>query len=159
MQIEGKYVSEKARQKVTIFCDGGCKPNPGAGAWAAILRCGKIEKELTGGESETTNNRMELTAVTRALEALKFPCDVLIVTDSEYLANAFRQGWIVKWKKNGWKTSTKQPVKNKELWEELDELISKHHVTWEWTRGHAGHAENERCDELATETRMKLFGV
>src|SRR5262245_7066493 len=157
-QYEGMEVSEK-RQKVTIFCDGGCKPNPGAGAWAAILRCGKIEKELTGGESETTNNRMELTAVTRALEALKFPCDVTIVTDSEYLANAFRQSWIVKWKKNGWKTSTKQPVKNKELWEALDELIAKHSVTWEWTRGHAGHPENERCDELATETRMKLFGI
>lgn len=149
----------KARPSVTIFCDGGCKPNPGAGAWAAILRSGKTEKELTGGESETTNNRMELTAVTRALEALKFPCDVTIVTDSEYLANAFRQRWIEKWKRNGWKTAAKEPVKNKELWEELDSLISKHHVTWEWTRGHSGHPENERCDELATETRRKLFGV
>lgn len=146
-----------ARPTVTIFCDGGCKPNPGAGAWAAILRYGEKEKELSGGECLTTNNRMELTAVTRALEELKVPCDVRIVTDSEYLANAFRQKWIEKWKKNGWKTAAKEPVKNKDLWVELDALIAKHHVTWEWTKGHAGHAENERCDVLATETRMRLF--
>ncbi len=148
----------ETRSSVTIFCDGGCKPNPGAGAWAAILRCGETEKELTGGERETTNNRMELTAVTRALEELKVPCDVRIVTDSEYLANAFRQKWIDNWKRNGWKTSTKEPVKNKDLWVALDALIAKHRITWEWTKGHAGHAENERCDELATETRVKLFG-
>ena len=147
------------RSKVTIFCDGGCKPNPGAGAWAAILRSDGKEKELTGGEAVTTNNRMELTAVTRALEQLKRACDVTIVTDSEYLANAFRQKWIDKWKRNGWKTASKEPVKNKELWVELDALISTHQVTWEWTRGHAGHPENERCDELASETRRKMFGV
>ena len=147
-----------ARPSVTIFCDGGCKPNPGVGAWAAILRYGDKEKELTGGERETTNNRMELTAVTRALEELKTPCDVRIVTDSEYLANAFRQKWIDNWKRNGWKTAAKEPVKNKDLWVELDALIATHRVTWEWTKGHAGHAENERCDELATETRMRLFG-
>ncbi len=153
-------MSEKseARPNVVIFCDGGCKPNPGAGAWAAILRYGEKEKELTGGERETTNNRMELTAVTRALEELKVPCSVRIVTDSEYIANAFRQKWIDNWKRNGWKTASKEPVKNKELWVTLDALIAKHLVTWEWTRGHAGHPENERCDELATETRMKLFG-
>jgi ribonuclease HI len=148
----------ETRRAVTIFCDGGCKPNPGAGAWAAILRCGETEKELTGGERQTTNNRMELTAVTRALEALNQPCDVTIVTDSEYLANAFRQKWIDNWKRNGWKTAAKEPVKNKDLWVALDALISKHRITWEWTKGHAGHEENERCDVLATETRVKLFG-
>lgn len=148
-----------ARPAVTIFCDGGCKPNPGAGAWAAILRSGAKETELTGGEAKTTNNRMELTAVTRALEALKIPCDVAIVTDSQYLMNAFKEGWITKWKRNGWKTAAKEPVKNKELWEALDALIAKHHVTWKWTRGHAGHTENERCDVLASETRMRMFGV
>ena len=149
----------EARPTVMIFCDGGCKPNPGAGAWAAILRFGDKEKELTGGEAATTNNRMELTAVTRALEELKVPCAVRIVTDSEYMANAFRQKWIDNWKRNGWKTAAKEPVKNKDLWVSLDALIAKHHVTWEWTKGHAGHPENERCDELATETRMKLFGL
>jgi len=149
----------KSRPKVTIFCDGGSRPNPGPGAWAAILRSGGKEKEISGGEPETTNNRMELTAVTRALETLKVPCDVTVVTDSEYLANAFRQKWIDKWKRNGWKTASKDPVKNKDLWEALDALIARHHVTWEWCRGHSGHAENERCDELATETRRALFGA
>ena len=145
--------------KVTIFCDGGCRPNPGPGAWAAILRFGPKEKELSGGEAQTTNNRMELTAVTRALQELKVPCLVTIVTDSQYVANAFRQKWLANWKRNGWKSATKEPVKNKDLWEALDAQIQKHTVTWEWTRGHSGHPENERCDELATETRVKLFGA
>ena len=147
------------RHQVTIFCDGGCRPNPGNGGWGAILRYGEVEKELSGAEPDTTNNRMELTAVTRALEALKVPCDVTIVTDSEYLANAFRQNWIGKWKKNGWKTASKDPVKNQDLWIVLDALIAKHNVKWEWTKGHAGHAENERCDELATQARVKQFGA
>ena len=159
MSADAKPPAAKAAPKVMIFCDGGCRPNPGPGAWAAILRYGEKEKELTGGEAQTTNNRMELTAVTRALEELKVPCLVTIVTDSEYVANAFRQNWIVNWKRNGWKSSTKQPVKNRELWEALDALIQKHTVTWEWTRGHSGHPENERCDELATETRVKMFGA
>ena len=148
-----------APPEVVIFCDGGCRPNPGPGAWAAILRFGAKEKELSGGEAETTNNRMELTAVTRALEELKVPCSVTVVTDSEYVANAFRQKWIDNWKRNGWKSSTKQPVKNRDLWEALDAQIQKHTVKWEWTRGHSGHPENERCDELATETRVKMFGA
>ncbi|HEY3322314.1 MAG TPA: ribonuclease HI [Planctomycetota bacterium] len=147
------------RQRVTIFCDGGCRPNPGYGGWGAILRCGNVEKEFSGAEADTTNNRMELTAVTRALEALKEPCAVTIITDSEYLANAFRQKWIEKWKRNGWKTSTKEPVKNQDLWVALDALIASHKVTWEWTRGHCGHPENERCDLLATEARQRKFGV
>ena len=153
------FVSDKPIPRVTIFCDGGSRPNPGPGAWAAILRTDGKEKELSGGEKDTTNNRMELTAVTRALEQLKCTCEVTIVTDSEYLANAFRQHWIDKWKRNGWKTASKELVKNQDLWVALDALISKHKVAWEWTRGHSGHPENERCDELATETRMKLFGA
>jgi ribonuclease HI len=147
-----------ARPRVMIFCDGGASPNPGPGAWAAILRHNGKDKELSGGEPETTNNRMELTAATRALQDLKAPCDVSVVTDSEYMANAFRQRWLEKWKKNGWKTAAKEPVKNQDLWITLDALVAKHHVTWEWCKGHAGHAENERCDELATATRRKLYG-
>jgi len=143
---------------VTIFCDGGSKTNPGPGGWAAILRTKGKETEISGAEADTTNNRMELTALTRALQALKVKCNVTVVTDSEYVANAFRQKWIDKWKRNGWKTSTKEPVKNKDLWMALDELIQKHNVEWEWTRGHAGHPENERCDELATMARIAKFG-
>ena len=143
------------RPHVTIFTDGGCKPNPGPGGWAALLRCPdlKLKKELSGYEPDTTNNRMELTAVTRALQTLKLPCTVTVVTDSEYLANAFRQGWLAKWKRNGWKTASKEPVKNQDLWCALDESLAQHTVHWEWTRGHVGHPENERCDELATMAR------
>ena len=150
--------SELKRARVFIFSDGGCRPNPGPGGWAAILKCPekKLEKELSGAERQTTNNRMELTAVTRALEELKVPCDVTVVTDSEYIANAFRQKWLESWKRNGWKTSSKEPVKNQDLWRALDELVAKHCITWEWTRGHSGHPENERCDELATGARERL---
>lgn len=144
------------RPCVTIFTDGGCSPNPGPGGWAAILQYrGAAEKELSGYEPDTTNNRMELTAVARALEVLKKPCDVTIVTDSQYLANAFRQGWLAKWKRNGWKTAAKEPVKNRDLWEMLDGLIATHSVRWEWTKGHAGHHENERCDRLVAEARAR----
>ena len=147
----------EAMPKVQIFSDGGCKPNPGAGGWAAILRYAEkgAEKDLTGYEADTTNTRMELTAVTRALEALKIPCDVTIVTDSQYLMNAFTQGWMTKWKRNGWKTAAKEPVKNQDLWIALDTQIARHKITWGWTKGHAGHAENERCDILATEARER----
>jgi len=147
----------KTLPEVTIFSDGGCSPNPGLGGWAAILRCGEVEKEISGAERQTTNNRMELTAVTRALETLKGPCRVTVVTDSEYLANAFRQRWIEKWKRNGWKTSTKDPVKNQELWMALDALAAKHQITWQWCRGHSGHPENERCDEMVGEARRRLL--
>ncbi|MBI3830251.1 MAG: ribonuclease HI [Planctomycetes bacterium] len=147
----------KIRAQVTLFTDGGCKPNPGPGGWGAILRCAEksLEKELSGYEPATTNNRMELIAVTRALQELKAPCDVTIVTDSEYIANAFKQGWLAKWKRNGWKTASKEPVKNQDLWVALDGLISQHQVRWEWIRGHTGHPENERCDELATLARER----
>ena len=151
--------AQKQRLRVTIFSDGGCNPNPGPGAWAAILRHDKKEKEISGGEAQTTNNRMELTAVARALEELKEPCEVTVVTDSEYLANAFRQGWLAKWKRNGWRTAQKLPVKNQDLWQALDALIARHQVAWEWQRGHTGHPENERCDELVAETRRKMFGA
>jgi ribonuclease HI len=136
-------------KKVQLITDGACLGNPGPGGWAAILRCGEQERELTGSEAQTTNNRMELTAAVRGLRALKEPCEVEVVTDSEYLKNGITQ-WIVKWKRNGWKTASKQPVKNQDLWEELDFQVSRHTVRWTWTRGHASHADNNRADELAT---------
>ena len=133
---------------VTIYTDGGCSPNPGPGGWGAILISGKHRKELKGGEPVTTNNRMELMAAISALEALKRPCDVDLHTDSQYL----RQGimsWIHGWKRNGWKTSSKKPVVNQDLWSELDALTAQHEITWTWTKGHANHQDNNRCDELA----------
>jgi ribonuclease HI len=133
---------------VEIFTDGACSGNPGPGGWGAILRHGDHVKELSGGEAETTNNRMELTAAIRALEALKEPCRVDLWTDSNYLRDGI-SGWINGWKRNGWKTATKKPVKNVELWQALDEARAPHEVTWHWVKGHAGHAENERADELA----------
>jgi ribonuclease HI len=134
-------------QKVEIYTDGGCQPNPGTGGWAAILLYGDTEKELSGGEPNTTNNRMELTAAVRALEALKRPCHVVLHTDSEYLKNGVST-WIHGWKKNGWKRK-EGALKNIDLWQRLDELIAKHKIEWRWVRGHAGHELNERCDVLA----------
>ncbi len=137
-----------ALPKVTIFTDGACSGNPGPGGWGAILRFGDIEKELKGGENPTTNNRMELMAAISALEALKKPTAVDLTTDSQYV----RQGitsWIHNWKKNGWRTASKEPVKNVDLWQRLDEALKQHEVRWHWIKGHAGHAENERADQLA----------
>ena len=134
--------------EVEIFTDGACRGNPGPGGWGAVMRYGGIEKELYGGDALTTNNRMELTAVIRALEALKRHCKVRVVTDSQYVKNGITQ-WITKWKKNGWRTSDRKPVKNAELWLRLDELVGRHQVEWEWVRGHSGHAEHERADLLA----------
>lgn len=133
---------------VDIFTDGACSGNPGPGGWAAILRTGEHEKELSGGERATTNNRMELTAVIRALEALKRRSDVTIHTDSKYVMDGLTQ-WLPKWKKNGWKTADKKPVKNDDLWRELDVLCARHELKWRWVRGHSGHPENERADQLA----------
>ena len=133
---------------VTIFTDGACSGNPGPGGWGAILRFGEVEKELKGGEAHTTNNRMELLAAISALEALKRPAQVDLTTDSQYV----RQGitaWIHNWKRNGWRTADKKPVKNGELWQELDAARQRHQVRWHWVKGHAGHPENERADELA----------
>lgn len=138
-------------REVEIFTDGACKGNPGPGGWGAILRCRTpvAEKELSGGAADTTNNRMELTAVIEGLRLLREPCRVTIQTDSQYVADAFRKNWIVSWQKNGWRTATKKPVKNEDLWRALLEAVAPHEVRWEWIRGHNGHPENERADRLA----------
>ncbi len=133
---------------VEAFTDGACSGNPGPGGWGAILRFNGKDKELSGGEAETTNNRMELTAAIVALNALREPCHVLMHTDSKYVMDGI-SGWIHGWKRNGWKTADKKPVKNAELWQELDEAVKRHRVEWTWVKGHAGHPENERADELA----------
>ncbi|HRE15773.1 MAG TPA: ribonuclease HI [Rhodocyclaceae bacterium] len=133
---------------VAIYTDGACKGNPGPGGWGAILRLGTTEKELWGGEQQTTNNRMELTAVIQALAALKRPVTATVHSDSQYVLNGISQ-WIHGWKKNGWRTSDKKPVKNADLWQELDRLAAQHKLEWVWVKGHAGHPENERADALA----------
>ena len=136
--------------EVEIYTDGACSGNPGAGGWGAILRYGSIEKELSGGESDTTNNRMELTAVIEALKALKKPCNVVLYTDSRYVMDGVNE-WLPNWKVNGWRTSNKKtPVKNVDLWQLLESLIENHKIKWVWVKGHNGHPYNERCDELAT---------
>ncbi len=136
-------------QEVEIYTDGSCLGNPGPGGWAAILRCGGHEKEISGGYRHTTNNRMEILAVVSALATLNKSCQVTVCTDSQYVAKAIQDGWLAKWQKNGWKTAAKQPVKNRDLWEEFAAALQKHTVQFKWLKGHAGHAENERCDELA----------
>jgi ribonuclease HI len=135
---------------VVIYTDGACSGNPGPGGWAAILTYGDSCKEISGGEPVTTNNRMELMAAISALETLKQPRHVELHTDSEYVMKGITQ-WIHGWKRNGWKTADKKPVKNAELWQRLDEARRRHQIKWHWVRGHAGHAENERADELARE--------
>ena len=136
------------KPQVTIYTDGACSGNPGPGGWGAVLISGPHRKEIRGGEAETTNNRMELTAAIAALDALKRPSRVDVHSDSEYLRNGISM-WIDGWKRNGWRTSAKQPVKNAELWLKLDAARQRHEVRWHWVRGHAGHRENERADELA----------
>lgn len=133
---------------VEIFSDGACKGNPGVGGWGALLRMNGVEKELFGGEANTTNNRMELMAVIQALTALTRPCEVLIHTDSQYVMKGMME-WIEGWKAKGWKTAAKQPVKNDDLWKTLDKLVAMHDVDWRWVKGHSGHPENERADALA----------
>ena len=134
---------------VELFTDGACQGNPGPGGWGVLLRYGGVEKELSGAEPATTNNRMELTAVIRGLEALKRPCQVLVTTDSQYVRNGITD-WIRRWRRNGWRTADRQPVKNSDLWRRLDEVAAGHEVEWHWVKGHAGHPENERADRLAT---------
>lgn len=138
----------QAPERVEIWTDGACKGNPGPGGWGALLRAGGREKELWGGEAVTTNNRMELTAVISALSALKRPCDVRLHVDSQYVMNGI-QSWIAGWKRNGWRTAAKKPVKNEDLWRELDSAVARHTVTWVWVKGHAGDPGNERADSLA----------
>ena len=136
-------------KQVTIHTDGACLGNPGPGGWAAVLSNGEVTKEIQGGEVDTTNNRMEMTAAIAALSALKEPCQVHLITDSEYLRLGITQ-WIHNWIKRGWQTTARKPVKNADLWQQLWQLTQKHQVKWSWVKGHAGHPENERCDELAS---------
>ena len=136
-------------KKVEIFTDGACSGNPGPGGWGSILRYNTTEKEISGGESKTTNNRMEITAVIEALSLLKEPCEVILYSDSQYVCNALTKGWAKKWKSNNWMRNKKEPALNPDLWERLLELYEKHKITVVWVKGHSGHPENERCDRLA----------
>ena len=135
-------------KKVEIFTDGACRGNPGPGGWGAIVRYGSTEKELWGGEQNTTNNRMELTAAIRGLELLTRPCEVVLTTDSQYVRKGITE-WMANWKLKNWKTSARKPVKNDDLWRKLDELSQPHEIDWQWVKGHSGHAENEQADQLA----------
>ncbi len=144
-------------KEVTIYTDGACSGNPGAGGWGTILVYKGKEREMSGGAAETTNNRMELTAVIEGLKALKEPCRVKVVTDSQYVANGINLGWAESWKKNGWRKKDRKPALNPELWDELLTLIAKHEVTIEWVRGHDGHPENERCDKMAVAESQKYL--
>lgn len=141
---------------IELFTDGACSGNPGPGGWGVVLRYQGHQKELSGGEKDTTNNRMELTAAIMGLSALKEPCKVRLVTDSKYVADGITKGWAESWKKNGWRKADKKPASNPDLWEKLLELVKTHDVTIEWVKGHAGHPENELCDRLAVEFYKKL---
>lgn len=140
-------------KSVTLITDGSCLGNPGPGGWAAVLRYGEHARELSGADPETTNNRMEMTAVLEGLSALREPCRVTIEIDSEYVKKGITE-WLAGWKRRRWKTASKQPVKNQDLWRRLDEAVARHDVKWRWVKGHAGHADNNRCDELAREAAM-----
>ena len=145
----------KPVKHITIHSDGGCEGNPGPGGWAAVLASGKHQREVSGAVAATTNNRMELQAAIEALAILKEPCQIEFHTDSEYLRNGITK-WIKGWKVRGWRTVEKQPVKNEDLWRQLDAAVAPHQIKWHWLKGHAGHAGNERCDELAGEQIWKL---
>lgn len=142
---------------IEIFTDGACKGNPGPGGWGVLLRLGEHQKTLFGGELNTTNNRMELTAAIRGLEALKKPAKVLLTTDSEYVMKGICE-WMPNWKKRGWKTASRQPVKNADLWQQLDALVNQHQVEWRWVKGHSGHPENDLADALANQGVDQVLG-
>lgn len=144
--------------EIEIFTDGACRGNPGPGGWGAILRSGGHEKELYGGEADTTNNRMEMMAVIEAVKTVKQPASLSITTDSKYVLQGMQE-WLVQWKKRGWKTASKKPVKNVDLWQQLDSLLQNHQVKWTWVKGHAGHAENERADDLANIGVDEVLGL
>jgi ribonuclease HI len=148
--------NDQIKQKVQVFTDGACRGNPGPGGWGALLRYGGNEKELYGAERDTTNNRMELMAAIQALESLKRPCEVTLTTDSQYVRKGITE-WIANWKRRGWRTADKKPVKNQDLWQRLDEAAHRHHVHWHWIKGHSGHAENERVDALANKAIDELY--
>ena len=141
---------------IELFTDGACSGNPGPGGWGVVLRYNGHEKELSGGEADTTNNRMELTAAIMGLSALKEPCKVRLVTDSKYVADGITKGWAESWRKNNWRKADKKPALNPDLWEKLLDLIAEHEVTIDWVKGHAGHPENELCDRLAVAFYQKL---
>ena len=141
--------------KVYLFTDGACKGNPGPGGWGALLRYGSKEKELWGGELLTTNNRMELLAAIEGLKALTRACEVVLTTDSNYVKQGMEQ-WLAGWKRNGWRTANKEPVKNQDLWQQLDAQVQRHQIEWRWVKGHAGHAENERADALANRSAAEV---
>jgi ribonuclease HI len=143
-------------KEVTVYTDGACSGNPGPGGWGAILIYGEHEKEISGGASETTNNRMELTAVVEALSRLKEPCSVTVYSDSAYIVNGINQKWLEKWKKNGWLTSQKKPVENQDLWKKLDELMQVHRVRFEKVKGHSDDERNNRCDRLAVQAAKRF---
>ena len=144
-------------KKIEIFTDGACSGNPGPGGWGAILRFNGTEKELSGGEKDTTNNRMELTAVIKALEALKYPCNVKLTTDSKYVCDAINQKWVYGWRDNNWRKKDKKPALNPDLWKQLLSLLEKHNVEFIWVKGHNDHPENERCDKLAVDEYAKYL--
>lgn len=144
------------RKQVEIFTDGACSGNPGPGGYGAILRYRGVTRELSGGDANTTNNRMELTAVITALSALKEPCDVTLCSDSKYIIDAVEKGWAKKWQANGWMRNKKEPALNADLWEKLLGLLQVHNVRFVWVKGHAGHPENERCDQLAVEQSLQF---
>ena len=146
--LDAQAEGGRAGETVRIYTDGACKGNPGAGGWGALMRFGGEERELFGGEPATTNNRMEMMAVIRALEVLKRPCTVQVYTDSQYVQKGISE-WLASWKRRGWLTADKKPVKNMDLWKEMDALVQQHRITWHWVKGHAGHPENERADQLA----------
>ncbi|MDT8409549.1 MAG: ribonuclease HI [Wenzhouxiangellaceae bacterium] len=144
-----------AKKTIEIWTDGACRGNPGPGGWGALLRYDATEKEISGAERDTTNNRMELMAAIQALEVLKRPCQVRLTTDSNYVRQGITE-WLPRWRANGWKTAARKPVKNADLWQRLAEAAARHNVEWHWVRGHSGHPENDRADELATRAAAKI---
>jgi ribonuclease HI len=151
-----KSESTKSASTVQIYSDGGCRGNPGPGGWGVLLRYQSVEKSYYGAEAHTTNNRMELMGAIKGLEALKKPCTVELYTDSQYVRKGMSE-WIINWKKKGWKNSQKEPVKNMDLWQQLDALAAQHSITWHWVKGHSGHPENEMADELANRAIDELL--